>query len=267
MQTTIEYLTAGIIVVLILGATTNYTSNLIYDRVRSLEAETGLERVDRILEVLLLSPGRPPDWGEETGKPEAMGLALENALKYYQLDPRKVARLREGEEGYLSPYEIRELLGMDPSYYLSIEIRPTYNIEIQQLNSTHFLVEVRNLWGSPVSNANVTAALGDISLETVNYTTISLLLSGGLGGVHYAYNITDKLGRCTLNFDGGGGVLLLCVGHLSLLSFASWPSEAEGVIAHVESSMGSISGYEAETSYRLVEIGGLSYIFRLTIWR
>ncbi|RJS86814.1 hypothetical protein CW701_01650, partial [Candidatus Bathyarchaeota archaeon] len=134
MQTTLEYLTAGVIVLLILGTTTTYASNLIYDRIRTLEAETRLERVDRILEILLLSPGRPPDWGEGVERPQALGLAMENALKPYQLDPLKVRRLREGENGYLSPYEIRELLGIDPAYYISIEIRPIYEVEIEQLS-------------------------------------------------------------------------------------------------------------------------------------
>ncbi len=267
MQTTLEYLTAGIIVLLILGTTTSYASNLIYDKVRTLEAETGLERVDQIIEILLLSPGRPPDWGEGVDKPEALGLALENALKSYQLDPLKVRRLREGENGYLSPYDIRELLGIDPAYYISIEIKPTYGVEIEQLSQGRFKVYVRDPWGTPVINANVTAVLGDLALETVNYTTITQILSGDLRGVEYAYNVTDRFGVCTLNFQGDGGVLLLCVGHLGLISFASWPEEAEGIIGHLTSSMGSLSGYEAESTYRLVDIGGLSYLFRLTIWR
>jgi hypothetical protein len=267
MQTTLEYLTAGIIVLLILGATTTYASNLIYDRVRTLEAEAGLKRVDIILEILLHSPGRPPDWGEQIEKPEAIGLALENTFEPYQLDPKKVRRLKEGEGGYLSPYEIRELLGLDPAYYLSLEIKPIYDIQIEQINSTRFSVTVRNLWGAPVSNANVTAALGDISLEEVNYTTIFQLISHDLRGVYYAHNITDRLGLCTLRFQGNGTSLLLCVGHLGLLSFASWPSEADGIISHIESSMGSISGYEAESSFRLVQIAGLSYVIRLMIWR
>jgi len=267
MQTTLEYLTAGIIVLLILGATTSYASNLIYDKVRTLEAEAGLERVDRMLEILLLSPGRPPDWGGGVEKPQALGLALENAIKPYQLDPEKVMRLREGETGHLSPYEVRDLLGLDPAYYLSIEIKPTYNVEIQQLAANRFRVEVRDLWGTPVINANVTAALGDIPLEMVNYTTVSQLLSGDLKGVEYAQNVTDRSGRCILNFQSEGSVLLLCVGHLGLLSFASWPGEAEGIVGYLSSSMGSISGYEAESTYRLVDIGGLSYVFRLMIWR
>ena len=267
MQTTLEYLTAGVIVLLILGTTTTYASNLIYDRIRTLEAETRLERVDRILEILLLSPGRPPDWGEGVERPQALGLAMENALKPYQLDPLKVRRLREGENGYLSPYEIRDLLGIDPAYYISIEIRPIYEVEIEQLSPDRFRVSVSDPWGTPVINANVTAVLGDIPLEAVNYTTVSQLLSGDLRGVEYAYNVTDQFGVCTLKFQGDGDALLLCVGHLGLLSLASWPGEAEGIIGHLTSSMGSVSGYESESTYRLVEIGGLSYLFRLTIWR
>lgn len=267
MQTALEYLTAGIIVLLILGATTSYASNLIYDRVRTIEAEAGLERGDIILEVLLLSPGRPLDWGEKIDKPEAIGLALENALEPYQLDLSKVRRLREGEEGYLSPYEIRELLGIDPAYYLSIEIEPIYDIQIEQVNLTQFRVAVKNRWGTPVSNANVTAAFGEMPLEEVNYTTIFQLLNHELRRVYYAQNTTDRLGECTLSFEGNGTSLLISVGHLGLLSFASWPSEAARIVSKIESSMGSFSGYEDESSYRLVQIGGLSYVFRLMIWR
>lgn len=59
---------------------------------------------------------------------------------------------------------------------------------------------------------------------------------------------------------------MVLANQLNMKSITTWPMLSSSVVGMVESSMGSVSGYNAEIVYRNVNMDGLNYIARLTIW-
>lgn len=269
MNASIEYISAGIIIALILGTTAQYTMNMVYNRISLIEQQSaGVNKVDKINDLLLLSPGCPMDWGGSCNEPEAMGLALQNSIRLYQLDADKVRRLRSDNPNYIPPGRVRGLLGLSPYYYTAIRVYPLFNITVTQLSEERFSVEVVNQWGRPVSNVNVTAAYVNVPMVEIDKANITSFMDLSLDGAVYAFNLTNALGTCTVNFPGTGSreSLLVMASQLSVKCLTTWPTLSERIVGTIESSMGSVSGFNAETVYRNVEIEGLNYIVRFTLW-
>lgn len=268
MHASIEYISAGIIISLILGATAQYTTNMVYDRINLIEQNVGVEKADKINDLLLLSSGCPVDWGGAYDEPDAMGLALDNSLQLYQLDADKVRRLSGESPNYIPPARVRDLLGLSAYYYTSIKVFPLFNMTVTQLSEEMFSVKVVNQWELPVSNVNVTAAYVNVSIGEVTATNITSFMDLSLDDAFYAFNMTNALGTCTLNFAGAGAqeTLLVMASQLSVKCLTTWPTLSDHIIGNIESSMGSVSGFNMETVYRNVDIAGLNYIVRFTLW-
>jgi hypothetical protein len=160
MHVSIEYVFAGITVFLILGVTSQYATNIVYNSASLIEKEGAAERADKIIDMLLLSPGSPQGWGEQLDEPRTMGLAVENAIKLYKLDASKVKRLSSNATNYIPPYRVRDLLGLSTYTYISLRIYPLFNITITKITEESFSVKVLNQWNAPVSNINISASSG-----------------------------------------------------------------------------------------------------------
>lgn len=268
MNTTLEYISAGVIIALILGATGQYTTNMVYDRINFIEQSAGVEKADKICELLLLSSGYPTGWGLSHDEPEMMGLAIENSVKRYELDSDKVKRLSSDSPKYITPSRVRDLLGLSAYYYTSIAVYSIFNITVTQLSEERFSVNVNNQWKLPVSNVNVTAAYIDTPIGELDKGNITSFMDLSLEGAAYAFNQTNALGTCTLSFAGTGAreTLLVMASELYVKCLTTWPSPSEHIIGTIESSMGSVSGFNTETIYRNVKIDGLNYIVRFTLW-
>lgn len=266
MESTIEYISAGIIISLILGLTIHFSSNMVDVKVNAIEQKTGFEIAGNVIDTLLLSPGRPNNWGDSPELPSSMGLALDDAIKLYQLDPSKVRRLSNESENYIPPYMVRDLLGLSACYYISIRIMPIYTISISNITEEIFSVSVTNQWGSPVSNANITAAY--VNLEEISINEVVSFLKGDLEDAAYAYNVTSSSGNCILNFSGVGSrrMLMVQADQLNIKSFATWPIPSNTIITNIQSSMGIPSSFPVEVASRNVEIGFFKYVVILTIW-
>ncbi|MBS7631387.1 hypothetical protein KEJ47_07430 [Candidatus Bathyarchaeota archaeon] len=266
MESTIEYITAGIIISLILGLTIHFSSNMVDVKVNAIEQKTGFEIAGNVIDTLLLSPGKPNNWGGSPELPSSMGLALDNAVKLYQLDPLKVRRLSNESSGYIPPYLVRDLLGLSACYYTSIRIMPIYTITISNITEEIFSISVTNQWGTPVPNANITAAY--TNLEEMSMNEVISFLKGDLEDAIYAYNRTSSSGECVLNFSGAGSrdMLIVLADQLNIKSFATWPVQSDAVITNIQSSMGTPSSFPVEVASRNVEIDSFNYVVILTIW-
>jgi hypothetical protein len=187
----------------------------------------------------------------------------------YQLDASKVGRLASGTTNSISPYRVRDLLGLSAEYYISIKIFPLLNMSFEKISDELFSVKLSNQWGVSVSNINVTAAYTNTCVSNITAADITSFMDNALQNATYASNMTNALGTCTLNFQGAGArsSLLVMAGRYSIKCLTSWPTLSEYILVEVESSMGSPSNFEVETTYRNVEINGLSYVARLTMWR
>jgi hypothetical protein len=268
LHATIEYISAGIIIFMILGVTGQYATNMVYDRVNTIERKEGTEKADKIIDMLLLSSGSPPNWGESLDEPTAIAFAVDNSIKLYQLDFDKVARLNSSAVNYIPPNRVRDLLGLSAYYYLSIRVYPVFNITAAKISDEKFSIKVLNQWNVPVSNINVTAAYVDATVAELVPDSITSFMKDTLQGAVYAHNLTDALGACTLNFVGSGArpTLLVLGRSFSVKSLMTWPTLSTLIIGEIDSSMGTSSSYNVETVYRTVEIDGLNYIVRLTMW-
>ncbi len=265
MQTAFEYISAGVILCLILGLTGQFATNMVYDRVERIKQTTGLGVADKMIDFLLLSPGTPSNWGRLVDPPQNVGLALESAIKPYQLDRCKVRRLSNGTANYIPPHEVRDLLGLSPNYYTDLSIYPIYNITVEQLTDEKFLVSVANQWDVPVSTVTVTGTYTDII--HLNSTQITQFLYGDLDAPTET-NTTDINGQCTLNFVGAGSkpTLIVMGSQLAVRSLTMWPTLSDDLVGVVESSMGSPVGFDTEIVYRSVEIDGMNYYCKLVLW-
>jgi len=268
MNAAIEYITAGTIICLILGITGQYATNMVYDRISLIERSSGMEKADKITDMMLLSPGSPVNWGESDEEPEAMGLALENAIKLYQLDASKVQHLSDGSLSYIPPGRVRDLLGLSAYYYTDIRIYPLFNITVEWQPAQKAIVKIVNQWSMPLANVNITAAHLNVDIGEVSKGNLTSFMDLSLDGAIYVFNMTNALGTCTLNLTRTGGeeCLLILATQLSAESMTTWPSLSEYIIGTIESSMGSISGFNTETVYRNAEIDGLNYVVRFTLW-
>jgi len=268
-----EYILSGLVVLLVLTSTEITMYALMSQRLASLKQESGYTTADKILDVLLLSPGDPSDWGKNVSEtPVSLGLADQNAMRAYFLDPNKVERLHNDSTGYISPSEARDLLGLRRSYQFSLRIKPVLSIEISSVevggNET-FTLTVRDTKGFPVPNVNITAYYVPESLGP---------------GADYPHesNMTRIDGTCTVTFTSEPEleVLVVQAEQLGVRVVATHPSSFNFVVEGgrvFESgtllvtdfppySTGLVSGLDKDLVSRYVEIGGLTYVVEFELW-
>jgi hypothetical protein len=267
LHVTYEYILAGLMIFLILMMTQVTMSALMTRQLTYLEQSGGYKTAEKIFDALLLSPGDPPDWGRNFSEdPSYLGLADQNSLRAYVLDPYKVLRLQKGSTGYISPAKARRLLGLRDDYHFSLRIFPALTVEIQGNGS--FTITVRNLRGSPVPNVNVTGYYVSKSLSPMaSYPVKS--------------NITRIDGSCTLEFQyEPDHVLVVCATVFGVRVVLTEPPglnfRVEGgrvfksdipLITEINYSTGSVVGFEREYVSRYVEIDGSAYIAEFTLWK
>jgi len=276
MNASLEYIAAGIIMFLLLGATSRYTTDMVYDKINLIEGNQGLEKAGKILDLILLTEGKPSNWDENPEDPEALGLASSSSIKMYRLDEEKVKRLLPDSPCYISPSKVRDLMGLSTTYYTAIKIYPLLNLTLIRETQEAFEARFYNQWGTPVSNVNITTAyLNNQQAEDLSEADLDAFMDLDLEGI-YDSSQTNSIGISTLDFTGAEdvGCMLIyakqltckCLYLLNLngtdVSFASSPH----VIHVVDSSMGSVSGYNAEVVKKNVKIDGFDYVVRFTLW-
>ncbi len=251
---------------LILTSTEATISTLMSQKLTQLEQEAPYTTADRILDILLLSPGDPLNWGSNVSEtPTYLGLADQAALRAYVLDPRKIGRLYENSPGYIAPSEARALLGLRRSYHFSLRIRSVLRIEVAG-NGT-FTLTVRDTKGFLVPNVRITAY----------YVPESLV-----PGIDYPHksNITGIDGSCTVDFTfEQDRVLVVQAEQSGVRVLATYPSGynfvVEGdrvfgsdtvLVSELEYSTGTVSGISKESVSRYVEIKGLTYLVEFDLW-
>jgi len=268
LEISFEYILAGLTILLVLASTQIFMYMMMMQRLTALEQESGYTVAEEILDMILLSPGYPPDWGRNLSEyPVSFGLAEYNAIRAYVLDPYKVARLLEDSTGYILPPEARALMGLRSSFHFSLRIRPIFNITVEDKGGGIFLFTVLNSKGYLAPNVNVTAY----------YVPTSIV-----PGTEYPKrsNITSIDGKCSLDFSGvTGQVLVVQAEEMEARVIVNYPSEYNFVIesgevfesdtflvTELEYSTGSVVGIGKESASRVVEIGGLTYIVEFDLW-
>jgi hypothetical protein len=266
MQTALEYISAGIILALILGVTGQYATNMVSDKVANIEQTTGMQLADKIIDTILLSPGSPSNWGTSINPPNNMGFALANAIKPYQLEREKIKCLYNDSSNYIPAYQIRDIIGLSQNYYISLEVYPIYTISIHDITNEKFSINVVNQWGIPVSTVKVKGAYSDI--ENITSYTLATFMSDNLQNAVIKSNMTDVNGNCVLNFPGSGTKksLIVMAEQLNVKSINTWPVASKDLINKVESTVGISTDFNVELVYRSVEIDGLNYFFKLKMW-
>ncbi|MEM2092064.1 MAG: hypothetical protein QXR59_02110 [Candidatus Bathyarchaeia archaeon] len=267
MHVNYEYIMAGIILLLIFSVTGANIMSVVTHRLSRMEQETEYPLAERLLDMILLSPGYPPDWGIRSEDPLAFGLASTNALRDYVLDISKVYRLIEDSPNHIPPSVARKLMGLSSRYNFNLRIMPVFQIEIVNISST-YRITVTNYRGFRIPNVNVTVFYVNRSLSTSSlfYSQASVL--------------TNTSGECTVTFDPKPNhVLLVYINHLEVKAAKSYPPglklRVEGgcivecdypVIESITYATGVYSSAYIETASRYVEIEGTTYYVRLDVW-
>lgn len=267
MHVNYEYIMAGIILLLIFSVTRANVMSVMTHRLSRMEQETEYLLAERLLDMILLSPGYPPDWGVRSEDPLAFGLASTNALRDYVLDISKVYRLTENSPNHIPPSVARKLMGLSSRYNFNLTITSVFQIEIVNISST-YKIAVTNYRGFRIPNVNVTAFYVNRSpsISLPSYSQVSKL--------------TNINGECTVTFDPKPNhVLLIYINHLEVKAAKSYPSglklRVEGecivecdypIIDSITYATGIRSSAYIETASRYVEIDGTTYYVKLDVW-
>jgi len=268
MNAIYEYVLAGFMMFVMLVALHSNLQTLIYDN-NALAMQEDYNMAESLIDMILLSPGTPPNWSSTT--PTLFGLAAQEAIDTYVLDSRKVIRLDENYNGstYISPGELRSLLGLTTGINLIIRITPIFPINIQPQGNGKYGITVTNHRGVPLANVNVTGY----------YVPESL---GSNSERFQKQAITGMDGSCTLDFgqERTGYVLAVCADLVGIRTMQTYPSylsvRVEGgqviqseapLISSINYTSGSLYGLDTDWAARYVEIDGFTFYFELEVWR
>ena len=277
MNSSIEYISAGLILCLVLGFTSKYTSDMVDDRISMVQKNQGITKVEKILDMLVLTEGSPRDWDNYPANPDVLGLASTSSSKMYQLSREKVLRLSSDSSFYISATEVRNLIGLSTNYFLSIRIQPLLNVSIERLSMVDYRITAYNQWQSPVPNVEITALYNsNQTISSLSESDIQAFLNDNIEESNVFYAQTNSLGLATLNLSSISlpGCILVKAEELTSSCVSCWDLNAthissvksQYIVSEIESTMGSVSGYNTETVYRNVEIDDLNYLIRFTLW-
>jgi hypothetical protein len=268
MNAIYEYILAGFMMFVMLVALHSNLQTLISDTT-ALVMQEDYNMAESLIDMILLSPGNPPDWSSTN--PVLFGLAAQETIDTYVLDSKKVIRLDEGYNGssYISPGELRSLLGLTSGINLIIRIMPIFPIDIQPQGNGKYGITVTNHRGVPLANVNVTGY----------YVPESL---GSSSERFKEKSITWIDGSCTLDFgqERLDYVLVVCADLIGVKTMQTSPSylgvRVEGdqviqsevpLITSINYTSGSFFGLNTDWAARYVEIDGFTYYFELEVWR
>jgi len=269
MNAIYEYILAGLMMFVMLVALHSNLQNLIYNNT-ALAMQEDYNMAESLIDMVLSSPGNPPNWSSTN--PTLFGLAAEETINTYVLDSRKVIRLDENYNSstYISPGELRSLLGLTSGINIIIRITPIFPIDIQPLGNGEYGITVTNHRGVPLANVNVTG----------------YYLNESLGSISERYqnqSVTWMDGSCTLDFSSVYDpeyILVVCANLVGVETMQTYPSylavRVEGgqviqsevpLISTINYTSGSFYGLDTDWAARYVEIDGFTFYFELEIWR
>ncbi len=268
MNAIYEYVLAGFMMFVMLMALHSNLQTLISDTT-ALIMQEDYNMAESLIDMILLSPGNPPDWSSTN--PVLFGLAAQETIDTYVLGSKKVIRLDENYNGssYISPGELRSLLGLTSGINLIIRITPIFPIGIQPQGNGKYEITVTNHRGVPLANVNVTGY----------YVPESL---GSSSERFQEQTITGIDGSCTLDFgqERLDYVLVVCADLIGVKTMQTSPSylevRVEGgqviqsevpLITSINYTSGSFFGLNTDWAARYVEIDGFTYYFELEVWR
>ncbi|MEM1547382.1 MAG: hypothetical protein QXP91_13110 [Candidatus Methanomethylicia archaeon] len=199
MHITLDYLVAGLVIIIILTFSANSIFSLTSTTLQHVEEEQLNPLAERLLDKILLTPGEPLDWGNLTITYDNKGnrfiisereitdfglgyVEMQNNLGSvidpYVLDPDKVARMAN-KDFQPSSSRILQILGLTwdgihPKYGFRLRIVPALNITITPTGTilrngynvpSKFDISVKSYDGYPAVNARVKAIYLVVQME------------------------------------------------------------------------------------------------------
>jgi len=261
-----EYILAGFIMLIMIVAVQTNIQTMINNEITLIEHEE-YSTAESILDMILLSPGYPANWGNLTENPVLFGLASEMTTEAYALDAKKVIRLSENSSLYISPGELRSLLGLSSDCNFIIRVTPMLTLNVEG-GGGNYIVTIKDHKGFPASNVNVTGYYVHESLIPSSEQVVSHAISG-----------ID--GKCTFSFSPKTDyILVVCASLLDIKTMTTYPSgydfrvEGDRVIRgevpllnSINYTTGSFYGLVTQRTERYVTIDGFTYLFEFEIWR
>ena len=217
MYAALEYVAISLVAVVLVLSTLSSMHALVQG-VKLVESEQLYTVAERVLNKVLLTPGRPINWGTDLTVTEDnmtdFGLALAGSQEPYVLDPDKLMRLVNyswfGNPAFLDPRHVASLLKLE-GYGFALEFAPLFTLRATPLAvdpdtgvAVQFRVTAINYEDMPLANVNVTGLLlvlyseGGCGLSTSAEVGYALLRDSEVTGID---------GSCTLDYSSEFGAL------------------------------------------------------------
>lgn len=219
-----EYLFAGLIVVLLLTASTVMVATISTPANNAADKNQLSIVAQKVMTQMMLDSGYPTNWGSIDGsvndKLKVFGLAQsgETSREAYELDPDKVLRLESSNPGYFPPNRALDLLNLDNAegaaeYGFTLQFNDAIHInnptELGPAYADNYTITVTSEYDLPVSGADVSATLYYINNATTPSTISHLSTLHGSTGYDGSYNanyntktVTAKILSVTVNYYG-----------------------------------------------------------------
>lgn len=150
MHQILDYVFAAVILALIVTFGVTAGINSLSLASQKISQENLEVKTDQVLDMILLTTGSPPNWGDLTSVPDNLGLASQSSEDPYVLDGNKLRRLLNGS---IPTADVRRLLSLGQEFDFTINLRLILNLSIVQINSTAHQLSVEDWKGFKVPNA------------------------------------------------------------------------------------------------------------------
>ncbi|HEY9754162.1 MAG TPA: hypothetical protein V6C97_03250 [Oculatellaceae cyanobacterium] len=163
-----EYLFAGLVIILILTASTIMVTTIATPTNNAADKNQLSVTAQKVMTQMLLDAGYPNDWGTTGVEPRVFGLAKcgEISRQAYELDPDKVLRLDSRMPDYLPPSRTVELLNLANTqgaaeYGFTLQFSETMHVSapVQVGGVDNYTITVTSQYALPISGAEVAATL------------------------------------------------------------------------------------------------------------
>lgn len=175
-----EYLFAGLVIVLLLTASTIMVSTISTPTNNASDKNQLSVTAQKVMTQVLLDSGYPNDWGTTGASVQVFGLAKRGEIsrQAYELDADKVLRLDSNLPSYIQPSEAVKLLNLaNPQgaaeYGFTLQFNETLHISQPQqvANVDNYTITVTSQFTLPISGAEIAATL--YYIDTTNTPTIN----------------------------------------------------------------------------------------------
>lgn len=271
MHANLEYIMSGLMLLLILSVAEINLISITGHQVAKFEQKSEYLSVEKILDMLLLSPGIPLNWGNQTEEPTLLGLAEQNSIKAYMLDESKIARLTIDSPNYIPPTNSREIMDLSSFSQFNLTITPVFNINILNISSpglAKYEITITDYKGFKTPNVNVTGFYIPTSFSNGEIYPSKSNVTGLDGSCNLTFNYTPNCSLVVYATQLNVNAIKIEPAYLGVKIVGEYMIKSNfPVIEKITYATGSNFASSPEVAIRYAEIDGITYFVRFELQR